>query len=80
MVQGVGFRWWARETATELGLKGTVRNDQDGSVRLDVRGDTQGLDRFEALLARGPSGARVTAVQSEEPGTSSLPDRFEITR
>lgn len=77
-VQGVGFRWWARETATGLGLDGTVRNEPDGTVRLDVAGETDELDRFQVMLARGPAAAHVTAVREEQGDASDLPDGFRI--
>lgn len=77
-VQGVGFRWWARETATGLGLQGTVRNEPDGTVRLDLAGETDELDRFQLMLARGPTAAHVTDVREEEAGDSDLPDGFRI--
>ena len=31
-VQGVGFRWWTRARALELGLSGFARNLTDGRV------------------------------------------------
>jgi acylphosphatase len=62
-VQGVGFRWWSRVTAEGLGLTGSVRNFPDGSVGLRVAGPVEILDRFDTLLRRGPSSARVDDVQ-----------------
>jgi acylphosphatase len=79
-VQGVGFRWWARQTALDLDVRGTVRNEPDGSVRVEAAGEDDQLDRFEAALASGPPGARVESVDRIEPGDRSLPPRFEITR
>ena len=37
-VQGVGYRLWARRTATGLGLRGWVRNRFDGTVEALVTG------------------------------------------
>ena len=37
-VQGVGFRWKARSLAGSLGLTGWVKNEWDGSVRMEVQG------------------------------------------
>jgi acylphosphatase len=61
-VQGVGFRWYARERADELGLVGWVRNLPDGSVRLVVEGPREDLQRFLAWCREGPPVARVHDV------------------
>jgi acylphosphatase len=79
-VQGVGFRWWAKETAGKLGLRGLVRNEPDGTVWLDTEGDAPALDQFEQLLETGPPGAVVQEVRPVRPGTGGLPSRFEIAR
>ncbi len=63
-VQGVGFRWWTRSLATELGLTGAVRNHADGSVVVHARGSDAQLADLRGRLAEGPPGARVTAVES----------------
>ena len=79
-VQGVGFRWWTRKTASGIGLAGTVRNARDGSVEIEAEGDADALDRFENELEHGPAPARVRELHREEPGDDSLPDGFEIIR
>lgn len=79
-VQGVGFRWWTRKTASAMDLRGTVRNAPDGSVEVRVEGRRQALERFEAALASGPSAARVDELQRQEPGEDPLPAGFEIVR
>ena len=77
-VQGVGFRWWTRQTASELGLRGTVRNARDGSVEVEVEGGPEEVADFEQRLGTGPAAARVEDVQREEPGEEPLPAGFEI--
>lgn len=62
-VQGVGFRWWAREVAEDLGLGGSVRNMADGSVEVRAAGERRHLDRFEESLRRGPKMARVDRLE-----------------
>ena len=79
-VQGVGFRWWTRQTATELGLRGTVRNARDGSVEVEAQGTAGALAAFEERLGRGPAAARVRSVEREPPGEPGLPEGFEIVR
>ena len=62
-VQGVGFRWWTRAQAIRLGLDGTVRNADDGSVEVEARGPEPALAELERLLNEGPPHARVRAVE-----------------
>ena len=62
-VQGVGFRWWTRAQAIRLGLDGTVRNADDGSVEVHARGPEPALAELERLLNEGPPHARVRAVE-----------------
>lgn len=79
-VQGVGFRWWTRKTASALDLRGTVRNARDGSVEVEAEGPTEALEAFEEQLRQGPPAARVRNLERVEAGNGSLPGRFEIIR
>jgi acylphosphatase len=63
-VQGVGFRWFARDRALALGLTGWVRNRADGSLEVVAQGPAVDLDRFERVLREGPPGAEVRAMQA----------------
>lgn len=65
-VQGVGFRWFARETAERLRLSGWVRNLMSGEVEAEVEGPSETLKRFVAELAIGLSYARVSDIQKNE--------------
>jgi acylphosphatase len=65
-VQGVGFRWAARDEAIRLGLVGTVRNLRDGAVEALAQGEPDAVERFAAWLARGPRWAEVREVTTEE--------------
>ena len=78
-VQGVAFRWYAREKARELGLTGWVRNRPDGSVRLVAEGDRAGLEALETWTRRGPDRARVERIETDwQDPTGSMED-FRIT-
>ncbi|HKJ92910.1 MAG TPA: acylphosphatase [Longimicrobiales bacterium] len=79
-VQGVGFRWWAWQTAQELGVRGTVRNAPDGSVEVRMAGPGEALDRFLEALRSGPPAARVERVQDASLPDGELPASFEIVR
>lgn len=78
-VQGVGFRFHAREQATELGLSGWVRNLDDGTVEVEAEGESGAVERMLAWLGRGPRAARVASVDViEKPVTHA--SRFTIER
>jgi acylphosphatase len=58
-VQGVGFRWYVNREASELGLRGWVRNTEEGDVEVVASGDEADLGELRSSLRRGPRGARV---------------------
>ena len=69
-VQGVGFRDYLAMSAQRNGLDGWVRNRADGSVEALGSGTTRAVEIFVASATRGPTGARVSAVDlhnSEPP-------------
>ncbi len=52
-VQGVGFRWRAKEAANILGLTGWVRNEYDGTVSMEVQGTEEGISRMIGMVDEG---------------------------
>lgn len=61
-VQGVGFRWWVRARALELGLVGSATNLEDGRVEVVAEGSRAACERLLDRL-RGPgTPGRVTGV------------------
>ena len=64
-VQGVGFRFTARDEAQGLGLKGWVRNCPSGEVELLAEGREDVLKMLAAWAHRGPSAAHVSRVHEE---------------
>jgi len=58
-VQGVGFRWFVHREASELELRGWVRNTEEGEVEVVASGDPEDLAELRASLRRGPRGSRV---------------------
>lgn len=51
-VQGVGFRMTTVSLAQGLDVQGTVRNEHDGSVLLDIEGDRKTLERLISRIQR----------------------------
>ena len=58
-VQGVGFRWFVQREASELNLRGWVRNTEEGDVEVVAAGEAGDLDELRSSLKRGPRGSRV---------------------
>lgn len=80
-VQGVGFRWWVRSRAEELGLTGWVMNMNDErGVELVAEGDPARLDALERMLWQGPRSAQVDGVEAAREAASGEFQRFEISR
>lgn len=66
-VQGVGFRWWTRARALELGLAGWARNTADGRVEVVAEGPRRAVQALLALLA--PEGAAASGGRvPQRPG------------
>ena len=65
-VQAVGYRLWATRTAASLGLRGWVRNRDDGSVELMATGAPDAVSAIIAACWQGPRAAKVTAVSVAE--------------
>ena len=69
-VQGVGFRWWTRSRALELGLTGYAANQTDGRVLVVAQGPRDACEQLLVLLRGGTTPGLVDTVVAdlEEPG------------
>jgi acylphosphatase len=61
-VQGVGFRWWTRARALELGLSGSATNKPDGRVEVIAEGPQEACEALVALLRGAAAPGDVTLV------------------
>ena len=61
-VQGVGFRWWTRAQALELGLVGWARNTQDGRVEIVAEGLDHGCEELVRRVESGTTPGHVDSV------------------
>lgn len=76
-VQGVGFRAWTQQVAIEIGLRGHVRNLEDGAVEIVASGSPPAIDHFRSIVREGPPSAHVTLV-TELPHAPISTQSFEI--
>jgi DNA ligase D-like protein (predicted 3'-phosphoesterase) len=65
-VQGVGFREAARRRADQLGVRGWVRNADDGTLAVHAEGPSAAVDALIAFLHDGPRGAAVADVEVQD--------------
>lgn len=61
-VQGVGFRFFTWQQAQKIGLVGTVRNRDDGSVEVIAQGTEEQLIALKNWLQQGSKFAQVEKV------------------
>ncbi|MCS7262009.1 MAG: acylphosphatase [Aquificaceae bacterium] len=63
VVQGVGYRAFAKRTAESYGLSGWVRNLPDGRVELFVQGSKEVVWSFLGELFEGPPASKVNRME-----------------
>lgn len=79
-VQGVGFRWFVQRESAGIGLRGWVRNTEDGHVEVVAAGDAEQMAELKAALHKGSRGSRVDAVVEHdlEDSESEKLEEFKI--
>ena len=78
LVQGVGFRFFARAEAQARGISGTVRNLPDGRVEVAGEGSRTAVESFLEDLRRGPALSGVEAVEVTTAPAKGRTDGFRI--
>jgi len=74
-VQGVGYRAFVEREARARHLQGWVRNCRDGTVEVLLAGDAPVVEDMIAICRRGPSGARVDAIDRTAGHGAALKER-----
>jgi acylphosphatase len=78
-VQGVGFRWFVRRNAQDLGVRGTVRNRGDGAVEVVLQADDPSVvQTLVDRIRRGPPASRVAEVACEPVPVAGRLEGFEV--
>ena len=81
LVQGVSYRASARDEAIRLGVRGWVRNLDNGDVEALASGTPEAVTAFVTWCRRGPDEARVTRVtESEAPAPEPSLASFGVRR
>ncbi len=78
-VQGVCFRAYTQEEAVRLGLRGWVRNLQDGRVEAAFEGPEEEVKEMIKWCHQGPSHARVTNVEAQWESPKGESGGFRVT-
>ncbi len=77
-VQGVGFRYFVKNAAEELGLTGWVRNKMDGRVEVLAEGPRADLEMLLDALRHGPRSSYVSEVKIDWNPASLIYQRFSV--
>ena len=75
VVQGVGFRWSLAVQAEKHGLRGWVRNRDDGAVEAHLEGAQDDVEAVVEWAHDGPRFAHVTHVEVQpvaDEGTATF--------
>jgi acylphosphatase len=80
-VQGVGFRWWVRARALELGLVGSATNLDDGRVQVEAEGPRTACERLLTLLSPAePAGPAWPGAQGRPGVVTGVVERWSAPR
>jgi len=74
-VQGVGYRWFVKETAARHNVSGWVRNALDGSVEGEAQGGIPAIDGFLKELRSGHPWAAVEKAETQEMLDQETPEK-----
>lgn len=79
-VQGVFFRASTKAVADQLGVKGYVKNQKDGTVFIEAEADAIALDAFVEWCHEGPEKAKVLSVEVLDIAELKSFKNFEVIK
>ena len=77
-VQGVGFRYYVQRKAQQLGLRGWVRNNDDGTVELVAEGERDKLEDLRRAVEAGPRMSRVDRLDVQWSSATGTLGGFDL--
>jgi len=78
-VQGVSYRMSTKAVADQLGVRGYVKNADNGDVLIAAEANNSLLDMFLDWCKEGPQDAEVTSVEANE-GELKNYRNFEVVK
>lgn len=78
-VQGVFYRKATKAVADQLGVRGFVKNEDNGDVFIAAEADNATMDMFLDWCHEGPEDARVSSVETNE-GELKNYRNFEVVK
>jgi len=78
LVQGVGFRMFVVREASARNLSGWTRNRLDGTVEIEVQGNSGLVDELLRKARIGPFRSRVTSIKVREMAIDASEREFRI--
>ncbi|MBB3678436.1 acylphosphatase [Modestobacter versicolor] len=72
-VQGVGYRWFVRQSATARGLTGSATNLPDGRVEVVLEGPADDVRAVAAALSGSDAPGSVSEVQQQDDVVQGVP-------
>jgi acylphosphatase len=77
-VQRIGYRRFVLDNAQELGIKGYVRNEKDGSVTIFAQGEEKNLNQFLDAIKAPPLPISIKSFLKEDAKPNPKIKYFEI--
>jgi len=62
-VQGIFFRGFVKENAERYGIKGFVRNLEDGRIEIFLEGNADEVNKMIELCKKGPKHSQIRKVE-----------------
>ncbi len=77
-VQGVGYRYYVQNIAVQFGIKGWVRNMEDGSVKAFLYGSPENVHSIISYMKKGPGSAFIEKLVWRESAADENIKTFTI--
>ncbi len=79
-VQGVGFRYFVRNSAKILGVTGWVKNMEDGSVKMEMQGEPQIIEQLIEKIKKGRGRIKVSELELSDLPVAEGEKNFAIRK